>query len=1016
MLDFIEAKMVNYVLSFCKITGASKIFKRNFYLPLLKPLTPKDALRTLRITGKWLLGAKRQHYIPVLLHHSKKRSKNSMNYGTKKHEKSCDYTYMAPALDPENENHKILFQVLTKRKNSGHFAYTVDYKKYNILFNSNFEDAIRSRDIIDILVSHKNDKLIVKLKDRKKVLIELQYFEGKDDEIFHGEGATTVEDEKFHHYGKYTMSLAEIFEEKEIREEKWEEELKKILKRKKKQKWENSKAYKEMMKRNMKNLNWDKFEIEARKLIQEIDEPVVERPIEMEVDNLDATKNVNETILSKGPEMINQLPTLAEIPDIIKHMGNASLHEIESTENDNKRRISGVKVTLPSGKERFISGQIVLTEEGEVFVPGQTIQNEYGDEYIPGITTNIDNKPTLIGGLILGEEETDPLFLPSQSAITADGQLTFATNPEERPAPLPESERKLERKKKESPSEEFVVIEETSSESSSEFDEKSIDMSSIELNNSEIDEIDLEAIRLRQEQHRLELDKLKQQLFDDMDDIISSLEQKKELLNKKLEELRQQHINDQITYVTYVNEKDTMEIASQLPSDNDTIIRVSDVLLTMIRRASTFRNKNSIRPANIHISYLSTNASDSDVRFNASSNKLKILFKSALVAANNVFLNRPKDQLLALTAVSDILLEPLSSDSKLLKELISLMKTQVNRIDICDAAFKQLLQVIEETKVAILNMIGDKQMTTQDTLYMIAKILGGDQIMNTAFAKIVKLQPGILQILIRQLNEQDLKNISSEDDAVQILRRAIVKATKEMMAESFEQIKLCKTFPELIEDAASFAKALSLEEVVDDLGRPRRDFLLAETTEMLKRMTLIRKLGERDYSLKSAITRIKKNPECAKSDPRIRQLIRESAVLISDQIPVLNSRSIPLQLLKTQNLLAIEDFLVRRTDIEYPVLISRGSSQAVVPKDASRGVLAGRVAYVLIDESGVTNFKPMHVMSAIHVNKNREKRIDDYLSGVRNNSLDREDNAVYLKAKSNVRRLKKLFNNNRNTA
>ncbi|KAJ8950940.1 hypothetical protein NQ318_008379 [Aromia moschata] len=228
--------MVNYVLSFCKITGASKIFTRNFYLPLLKPLTPKEALRTLRITGKWLLGAKIQHYIPVLLNHTQKKSKNSKTYGKEEHEIMDDYTYMTPVLDPENENHKVLLKILENKDESGVFVYTVEDKKYNIVLQAQFEIAIRDGDILDVLVSQKNDKIIVKLKDFKKIPMEIHYFEGAG-ELFYGEGATSPDEEKFHHHGKYTMSLAKIFEEKELREEKWEEELKKILKRRKKHKW-----------------------------------------------------------------------------------------------------------------------------------------------------------------------------------------------------------------------------------------------------------------------------------------------------------------------------------------------------------------------------------------------------------------------------------------------------------------------------------------------------------------------------------------------------------------------------------------------------------------------------------------------------------------------------------------------------------------------------------------------------------------------------------------------------------
>ncbi|XP_056635409.1 uncharacterized protein LOC130444344 [Diorhabda sublineata] len=990
-----------YVLSFCKITGASKIFKKHFYLPLLKPLNPKEALRTLRITGKWLLGAKIQRYIPVLLNHAQKRSKKVENFGKLPHFKSSDYTYMTPSLDLENENHKLLLNILETKDKNGCYTYTVHDKKYNIVFESDFEHAIRDGDIVDIMVSQKTDKILVKLKDKKKIPIEIQYFEGNFDNLMCGEGATTEAEEKQHHYGKYTMSIARIFEEKELREEKWEEELKKILKRRKKQKWENSKAYKEMMKRTMKNLDWNKFEEDAKKVIDEISDPSTEIPIEMEVDDLESTKNVNETLLSHGPKILDQLPTITEIPDLIKSMGNAEIAEIENVppeENQKKRRVSGVKVRLSSGKECFVSGQMVLTEDGEVFIPGQTVQNEYGDEYVPGITTNVDNQPTLISGLIMGEDEKEPMFLPSQAAITADGQLTFATTPDERPPPQTESERKVKRKKKPNiPSEpllEIMIIEEVAEEPS-DSEEKSTSISSVELNNSEIEELDMEAIRLNQEQHRLEMEKLRMQLFDNMDDIIANLEDKKAQLKKKLEDLRRQHMENENNLVSYATEKDALEIASKISDNQDTINRLVDILLTMTRRASTFRDKNSVRADNIDLSYLSTNAGDYEIKFHSCSNKLKIIFKTALVAANDVFKNRPKDQILALTTIGGILAQSMKNDIKLTLELTNVMKTQLDRDEICETAFKQLTRIIEDTKVCIVAMIVDKRMSISDLIESIEKVLGSENVMHIAFAKILKINPIIVHYLVENIENQ-LKDIASEEDAVKVLQISIVETIRFTLVSNLEQVKKKSTYPELIQEASSFAKALGLDDVVEDLSNPSQDFLLEESINMLKRMTLIKQLSERDYSLKTAIARIRKNPECAKSDPRIRQLIRESAVLISNPSPLLTSRSIPLQLMKKQNLLAIEDYLVKRTNIEFPVLISRGTLQAVIPKDASRGVLAGRVPYVLIDETGVTNFKPMHMMSAIHVNKNREKRIEDYLSVVPDS-----DSSNYFKTKNN---------------
>lgn len=298
---------MNYVLNFCRITSASRIFSRNFYLPLLKPTTPKDAMRTFRITGKWLLGSKTQHYIPVLLNHEEKRHlderrrkkcnkrrtiakkqrnryvKNdkvkhcqstrinkqedlttpvyvtpddkeivkqqdadvqSQQYENVKpqddvkleeeelHELMDDYIYMMPRFDHENESHRLLLNILNTKENPpGFFVYTVDDKRCNVVLTGQFERALRDGDVIDVMVSQRNDKLLIKLKNFKKVPLELDRFDmtmnGND--LFSGEGATSLEEEKFHHHGKFIMSIAKIFEDKEREAEEWELELRRIV-------------------------------------------------------------------------------------------------------------------------------------------------------------------------------------------------------------------------------------------------------------------------------------------------------------------------------------------------------------------------------------------------------------------------------------------------------------------------------------------------------------------------------------------------------------------------------------------------------------------------------------------------------------------------------------------------------------------------------------------------------------------------------------------------------------------
>ncbi|KAL1514015.1 hypothetical protein ABEB36_003344 [Hypothenemus hampei] len=1034
--------MVNYVLSFCKITGASKIFTRNFYLPLLKPQTPKDALRTLRITGKWLLGAKYQHYIPVLNNHRKKRSKKSKNYGTREHKTLDDFTYMTPNFDPENESQKRLQKILeSKHGDGGMYVYTVEDKKYNIVVQAAFELALRDGDIIDVMVSQKNDKLLVKTKDMKKVPLEIQYYEQNEKDILYcGEGATTAQEEKFHHHGKYTMSLAKLFEDKEMEEEKWEEELKRIMKKRKKQKWEGTKAFKEMMKQIMRKFDWKKFEEDAKKVIDDIEAPITENPIPMEIADLEATKNVNET-LGRSEELLNQLPTLQDIPDILKNLGSATLTEVG---DDDRTIVTGAKVVLPSGKECFVSGQMVHTEEGDVFVPGQTVQNEFGDEYAPGITINIDNKPTLVNGLIMGDDGKDPLFLPTQSTITSGGQLTFATSVEDRPEPEPEEQRQKRRKKllriisvvpeEENNEEECLkeVIEDIMKESGVHdfenieiivenanktplIDQVESDMStdessgSDELDNEEFKDLDIEAIRLKHEQQRKELEKLKMFLQDDgMNDLIASLEAKKLQLKRKLEEFRKLNIMSENNLVSYVNDNDAYEAASKITEEKENINRLAEILIAITRRSAAFRDRNSIRPENINMD-VNIKPTDIDLKFNNSSTKLKILFKTALVAANDVYKNRPKDQVLALNSIVEIIEDTLRTDPKLLEELENLLNTSVNRLEVCDTVLKQLTVDISHTKVACLKNLTQEDLTLQDCFKYLDKIIEDGTIMNVSFSKLAKLSPEIVQDLKDHIKLR-MKTAKSEEKALEVLQDSIVATVRALMNSNFEELlgKKESTVLEFVEEALSFAKALEQEEVVNNLSQPKITLNNLEdcSIEMVKRMTIMRQLAEKDYSLKTAISRIKKNPEVAKTDPRIRQLIRESAIVISEMSPLKNSRDVPYNLMKKQNLLAIEDFLMRKMRLDVPVLITRGNLQAVIPKECSRGVLAGRVPYILIDESGVTNFKPMHMLASINVNKNRDRRIEDYLSGMRERSksidLHKDEAKNYFQAKNNT--------------
>lgn len=1028
-------KMVNYILSFCKITAASRIFSRNFYLPLLKPLTPKDALRTFRITGKWLLGAKSQHYIPVLLNHKDKRSKNVKDYGKKSHVPTDDYSYMIPIFDPENESHRILLAILENKEGDDHFVYTVDDKRCNVVLSSSLESAIREGEVVDVLISQRNDKILVKLKNFKKIPLEMETFSAENKVIYNGEGSTSPEEEKFHHHGKFTMSIAKIFEDKEREAEEWELELKRIMTRKRKQRGEGTKEWNEMIRVTIKNLDWKKFEKDAKKIVDQIGEPVVEQHIGMEVYDLENTRKVPEVLTAHG---LHILPTLAEIPDVVNCMSNAKLHEIEADIDEEieietedgiisetrkvKRKITGVWLTLTSGKECFISGQMVKTDDGDVFVPGQTIETEFGLEYSPGFTVNIDSSPSLIKGLIMGEDSQEkPMFLPTESTITSDGQLSFATTTEERIKykPIKRAFKLKRRKPKNKLTEVSSNLEDNSEQVDADMDD--IDSEVFENENdyeanipqvpiTPVLEVDLDDLlqnylenndesEISDDIYYKELDdtldspltfdqkqeweQLMQELMDDgMDDLISSIEDKKLSLEKKLAELRKIKFKRDETIESHVTIEDINTLIENINIPHDRRHDISEFLLMLTRRVANIKDKKSINAENIRNPYYSSSfETETESKYFSSSESLKVALKSAAVALNDAFKIRPKDQQTAAKSMSGVCLNLL--DDKTQIEICNLANTPLQRNDVCSAVVKDLTQNLSENKVEILKKALSEEYL--ESLPKILQVIENEVDLSPAFSKICKCSPYLIKEVVDILKIK-INRVKSESSAIEMTRDAILSVAQKYSEDclinvsdnyDYEETKL------FLEEGACFAKALGLVDVCDTLSNlacsDEIDIYTCEKQALtfLKRLCIIRKLTEKDYYLKTAVERLMRNVEAGKTDLRIRQLIRESAVLLTVASPLKTSKELPLQILKVGNLLAIEDFLAQRIKMDCPILITKNGMQAIIPRESEKSVTSGRVAYILVDETGISNFKPMHMLTALKLSKPSERSFDD---------------------------------------
>ncbi|KAL1514014.1 hypothetical protein ABEB36_003343 [Hypothenemus hampei] len=395
---------INVKISLCKITRASKLFQRNYYLPLLKPLSPKDALRRKIITGKG---------VPVI----KKK--------IKRHE---SMRYVEPFLDDNMDGHGKIKGILARKpKGRGqYYLYEIPDKGCNLVINYQMEKALKDKDIIDITIAQRSEKIVVKLANGLKIPVPVAPF-NENTSFYRGSGWTKEVTEQEHHHGKETFSIAKLFEAKESGVEEWELEMMRLAnKRKKKVKGEDNLDWKAMMNGCLENMDWDKFEEDTKQIVEEQEETVEEENIPMEVDDMEKTRNVNEKLKAGGQHVLEQLPTMLEVPKVIKNL--------ESGEMEEMLNVSGARVQIPQGRSCFVPGQIVKTDENEIFVPGQTIDSEDGSsEYTPGITVLMDGEPTLIPGLVMGEDEQQPMFLPGESTITEEGQLKFEATEEDLP-------------------------------------------------------------------------------------------------------------------------------------------------------------------------------------------------------------------------------------------------------------------------------------------------------------------------------------------------------------------------------------------------------------------------------------------------------------------------------------------------------------------------------------------------------------------------------------------------------
>jgi hypothetical protein len=325
------------------------------------------------------------------------------------------------------------------------------------------------------------------------------------------------------------------------------------------------------------------------------------------------------------------------------------------------------------------------------------------------------------------------------------------------------------------------------------------------------------------------------------------------------------------------------------------------------------------------------------------------------------------------------------------------------------AAVRELNGILHEAnfnKLDILKAILSEQHTEESVMERLSAVLkqnkaissGGEEnkagsrevILESAFKHFSRGNPDFLERLLQKISEY-VEDPHTEECATETLRRAIVSVVQECSEQRIREMVQDDAVGEKVEEldqgglrglvmqAVGLARALGMSDVVtgllEVLSDPQSTQVLANdrlTMAILRRLTVMRQLAEKRPNLSLALRLLQSDPEVARADPELRELVRESAALMEvpeeDHLPLESSKHIPSVLINSNNILAMEDFLFSRNQHSAgTLLILKQGLQAIIPRENARAVLTGQIPYTVLDETGIRHFEPLHVFSALRL-------------------------------------------------
>lgn len=705
------------------------------------------------------------------------------------------------------------------------------------------------------------------------------------------------------------------------------------------------------------------------------------------------------------PEMVNKFPEGKRIvPGQLVRGGKDGPRFVPGLMTDDGF-LPGQLVMTEKG-EHFVPGQVVDTSTGPKFVPGQTVDSRSGPKFVPGQTVEspegsrfvpgqiVDTKfgPTFIPGQVISTEDEGSRFVPGLVVDTLDG-------PRFVPGRVVESGEQgvtfvpgLLVQTKEGPR--FVAPDLTDTpEGEMEFSVQGFEVTPEELGLLRPSHLHYNATSQHHGETSIDARMLRQ------------LSEAGMSIGRKVS-ANVPNVDVDVD-PTAVALEHALVIAEKLGLHGDAAVQMAQVVSTVSQLAHNIVKQQQHEESNLSLGIAQNghrSPAQTNGHHNGQNDKHNDLLQEAVkaaIAAAVLAITEEKSlngdsQAIVLSSISEafnvVLHQGFTSIDQPINEILKILLVPQNRKALCSEAIFDILES-SSNKIDILkSTVVSQSLKTDVVLERLSAVLdeeNGCDIVGSAFRTVSQSDPALVSRVLEWVS-QEVACVATEKEATDTVHKAIIQAVresselhvKELLDDDGSHLR------ELMLQAVGLARALGMSTTASNLlaviSDEKSTRALAGdkvTLDILKRLTVMRKLADARPQYASALRGLCSDPEMARTDPHLRTLVRESAALmiVPEDLPLKSSVDVPTALLYAENSLAIEEFLMKRNHKQSSIfMILKQGMQAVVPRERAGEVLRGEVAYTVLDENGITHFEPLHVFSALKLNNPTARRFSMY--------------------------------------